>query len=186
MDFVTYIRTSKDPSNFIILLEDSAAELGLVFAIIGVALTQASGNPRFDCAASMAIGFLLICVAVILLRETKGLLIGEGLTLPEIDDITHLVEGEPNVTSCGRILSMYLGPNDMLLTLDVSFKDKLNEGEVLHSIDLIEEKIHKKYPEANRIFIEVESLRAVNRQKRQMEKLKKEAITQFEEKHSIM
>lgn len=181
MTFREYIKTCKDPSNFVILLEDSAAELGLVFAILGVYISRKTGNPRFDAIASIIIGLLLITVAIILLRETKGLLIGEGLTIPEIEDIVELVEGEKAVNSCGRVLSMYLSPNDMLLTLDVSFINNLKEGQVLHSIDSIESKIRNKYPEANRIFIEVESLRNVNKQKVIMEKLIEEAESQLED-----
>lgn len=180
MSFWTYIKTCKDPSNFIILLEDSAAELGLVVAILGVFLSSQTGNPHFDAVASIVIGILLICVAVILLRETKGLLIGEGLTLPETEDIVKIVEGVESVNKCGRVLSMYLGPNDILLTLDVSFNENLKEGEVLHSIDVVEKKINEKYPEANRIFIEVESLRKVNQQKRILERLIHDASAHIE------
>lgn len=182
MSFMKYIITSKDPSNFIILLEDTAAELGLVFAILGVFLSHRTGNPRFDAVASIIIGILLVCVAIILLRETKGLLIGEGLAIPETEEIIRIVEGEKTVTKCGRILSMYLGPKDMLLTLDVSFKENLREGQVLQSIDRIEKKISDRYPEANRIFIEVESLNAVSRQKRVMERLIEEAEAELETK----
>ena len=162
------------------MLEDSAAEAGLAFAILGVFLSHQTGNPRFDAVASIFIGLLLITVAVILLRETKGLLIGEGLSIPETEEIVELVEQERTVNSCGRVLSMYLGPNDMLLTLDVNFKKDVSEGQVLHSIDSIEYRIREKYPEANRIFVEVESLKDVNRQRRRMEKLIEEAESQEE------
>lgn len=182
MSFWTYIKTCKDPSNFIILLEDTAAELGLVIAILGVFLSHRTGNPHFDAVASIVIGLLLVCVAIILLRETKGLLIGEGLTIPETEEIVQLVEKEEGVTKCGRVLSMYLGPKDMLLTLDVSFKENLKEGQVLRSIDKIEKNIHERYPEANRIFVEVESLNKVSRQKRLMERLIEEAESETDDK----
>ena len=161
-------------------MEDSAAEAGLVFALIGVFLSHQTGNPHFDAVASMMIGVLLITVSIILLRETKGLLIGEGLSIPETEDIVQLVELDHNVNSCGRVLSMYLGPNDMLLTLDVSFKKDITEAQVLHSIDAIENRIRDKYPEATRIFVESESLKDVNRQRRRMEKLIEEAENQDE------
>lgn len=163
------------------MLEDTAAELGLLVAILGVYLSRLTGRAHFDAASSIIIGLLLVAVAIIILRETKGLLIGEGLTIPETEDIVALVEGEKSVNTCGRVLSMYLGPNDMLLTLDVSFDKNLKEGEVLHAIDAIESKIRSKYPEANRIFIEVESLRNVNKQKVIMEKLIEEAESQLED-----
>lgn len=152
----------------------------MVFAVVGVFLSQQTGNPHFDAMASMMIGVLLITVAIILLRETKGLLIGEGLSIPETEDIVHLVEQEKSVNSCGRVLSMYLGPNDMLLTLDVNFNKDISEIMLLRSIDSIEDRIKEKYPEATRIFIESESMKDVNRQRRRMEKLIEEAESQDE------
>ena len=181
MGLVDYIKTCKDPSNFVILFEDSAAEMGLVVALIGVWLSNVTGNPRFDAMASIIIGLILIVVAILLLRETKGLLIGEGLSPYEIEDIIKIVERDECVNHCGQVLSMYMGPQDMILTLDVNFKKDASEVQVLRSIDRIEKSITAKYPEAKRIFIEVESLQSVHHQKQVLEELIEEAEAELEE-----
>lgn len=161
-----FIRNGKDPSHFTVVLEDSAAEAGLIVALIGVFGAHQLSNPHIDAIASIIIGCLLVVVAVILLRETKGLLIGEGLNGGEIEEIISIVEQDETVRKCGRVLSMYLGPDDMLLTLDIAFKPDVRETEVMRSIDRIESSITKQFPQANRIFIEVESLRNVVSQAR--------------------
>lgn len=156
-----FIRTGKDPSHFTVVLEDSAAEAGLLVAFIGVFGAHQLGIPELDAIASVVIGLLLVVVAVVLLRETKGLLIGEGLDANEIEEVVELVEKDDTVRKCGRVLSMYMGPNDMLLTLDIAFKPDVKETEVMRSIDRIEASVAHRFPQANRIFVEVESLRNV-------------------------
>ena len=156
-----FIRNGKDPSHFTVVLEDSAAEAGLLVALIGVFGAHALGNPHIDAIASIVIGLLLVVVAIILLRETKGLLIGEGLDGEEIEEVIEIVEKDACVRKCGRVLSMYMGPNDMLLTLDIAFLPDAKETEVMRSIDRIEAAVAARFPQANRIFVEVESLRNV-------------------------
>ena len=129
----------------------------------------------------MVLILILIVVAVLLLRETKGLLIGEGLTPYEIEDIIEIVEDDECVNSCGQVLSMYMGPQDMILTLDVNFKKDASEIQVLRSIDRIEKGITAKYPEARRIFIEVESFQSVHHQKQVLEELIEEAEAELED-----
>lgn len=161
-----FIRKGKDPSHFTVVLEDSAAEAGLLVAFIGVFGAHQLGIPELDAIASIIIGVLLVAVAIILLRETKGLLIGEGLDGAEIEEVVEIVEKDETVRKCGRVLSMYIGPNDMLLTLDIAFKPDVKEIEVMRSIDRIEASVAKRFPQANRIFVEVESLRNVLTQAR--------------------
>lgn len=176
-----FIRKGKDPSHFTVILEDSAAEAGLIVAFLGVFGAHALGNPHFDAIASIIIGLLLVFVAIILLRETKGLLIGEGLDGAEIEEVIEIVESDKCVRKCGRVLSMYMGPNDMLLTLDIAFNPSAKETEVMHSIDRIEEKVAKRFPQANRIFVEVESLRNVVIQARVQEEAIQEEREEQEE-----
>lgn len=171
MSMKSYVKNSKDPSNFIVLFEDTTAEIGLIAALIGVFLSHQTHNPRFDAASSIFIGLLLIVVAIIVLKETKHLLIGEGLSLVEVKDINSIVEGQKHVNKCGRILSIYLGPNDLLLTLDVNFKQGTSLREIGFSVDDIEQRIQAKYPEATRIFIESESLKNINKQERKIKEV---------------
>ena len=162
---IDYIRDSKSPTNFTVLLEDTAAELGMVIALLGISLSLALDMPRLDSVASIIIGSLMAAIAIVLLRETRSLLIGEGLTREEIEDVVFIVEQDPAVIKCGRVMSMYMGPNDMLLNLDVTFDDELDEGDVLQAIDRLEAELIDDYPQCTAIFIEAESLNQVYRQR---------------------
>ena len=157
-----FIRDAKDPSLFTVVLEDSAALTGLLLAFLGTLLAHVTGNPVFDGVASVLIGLLLACVAALLLRETKGLLIGEGLTGDEVRQVEALVEANPNVVECGRILTLYLGPHDLLMAIDVTFGDFCERDDIDVSIDSIERSIVAKFPQTTRIFIESEDLKATS------------------------
>ena len=165
MGIADYIKQSTDPAKFTVFLEDSAAVIGMVIAIVGIALSQAFDMPGIDAAASIVIGLIMAAVATVLLRETRSLLIGEGLGRDEIEEIVFIVEDDPAVIKCGRVLSMYLGPNDLLLNLDVTFDDELDEGDVLQAVDRIEAELMDEYPQAKAVFIEAESLNQVYRQR---------------------
>lgn len=153
-----FIRDAKDPSLFTVVLEDTAALTGLVLAFLGTLLGHVTGNPYFDGIASVLIGVLLACVAVVLLRETKGLLIGEGLDAAELREVEKIVEDNPHVRECGRILSLYLGPHDLLLAIDVTFADPLAQDELDYTVDSIERAIVRAFPQTTRIFIEPEDI----------------------------
>ncbi|MBQ9690818.1 MAG: cation transporter [Eggerthellaceae bacterium] len=155
----SFIKQAKDPSLFTVVLEDSAALSGLLVALVGVTLTHVFQNPYFDGAASIIIGLLLAGVAVILLRETKGLLIGEGADKHTIERIEQLVESNAFVVECGRILTMYMGPHDMLVALDATFTPDATRDDIMYAIDDIEASIVQELPDVTRIFIESESLR---------------------------
>jgi cation diffusion facilitator family transporter len=166
---IRFIKEAKDPSMYTVVLEDTAAELGLIFAFCGIFLGHILNNPYLDGGASVLIGALLCGVSIILLKETKGLLIGEGMTHPELEEVQQLVEGDAAVLTCGRILSMYLGPTDLLLTLDVTFRPAVSSTEVLMAIDRIEASIRERFPQTTRVFIEAESLRQTQEQRRAFE-----------------
>ena len=160
-----YIKDCKDPSMYTVLLEDSAALLGLIFALVGLGLSRITGILYFDGAASILIGLLLMAVSIIMLRESKGLLLGEGMTKEELQDVRALVEAEPEVQKTGRILTMYFGPESMLMTLDATFEPAYNANQIMHAIDRIEKNIARAYPQTTRVFIEAENLADVERQR---------------------
>lgn len=162
---LTYIKNCKDPSLYTVLLEDSAAELGLVFALLGLSLGHLLHNPYLDGIASMLIGLLLMCVAVIMLRESKGLLVGEGLLRGEIVEARGIVEADPAVEKAGGVLTMYFGPQNMLMTVDATFKHACSGDDVLAAVDRIEKNLRARFPQATRIFIEAENLSSVERQR---------------------
>lgn len=152
------VHVSKDPTLFIVLFEDSAALLGLVVAFVGVYLGVLLRNPYFDGGASIVIGLILAVVAFYLAYESKGLLIGEGAR-PEIQkDIHALALADPAVERAMRPLTMHFGPHEILLTMDVQFRDDLSAGEVTAAIDRLETRIREKHPDVKRILIEAEAI----------------------------
>ena len=157
--FMEAIRSSKDPTTYTVLLEDSAALLGIVFAFVGIFLTDRFKNPYYDGAASVAIGLLLAAVAVFLAAETKGLLIGEGLDRRVLDEIDAITKADPSVELHRRPLTMYFGPHEVLLVLDVQFRKGLSAVDITAAVDRIERKIRERYADITRIYIEAEALR---------------------------
>jgi TorA maturation chaperone TorD/divalent metal cation (Fe/Co/Zn/Cd) transporter len=121
----TALRHSKDPSTYTVLAEDSAALAGLIAAALGVWASHALDLPAIDGAASIVIGVLLACVAVLLIREARGLLIGEGIRPETAKAIRDLVLETDGVREAGWPLSMYIGPEEVLLTLDAAFDPKI-------------------------------------------------------------
>lgn len=156
---IRFIRDAKDPSLYTVVLEDSAAELGLVAALVSLVVYELTGNLYADGVASLFIGLLLCAVAVVLLSETKGLLVGEGMKHTSLDEVRDIVEDDPRVLECGRILTMYLGPDSLLITIDATFRGDISSHDVLLAVDDIERKLVNRWPQTARVFIEAESMR---------------------------
>lgn len=152
------IKMSKDPSSFAIILEDSAALIGLFVAGLGVYLGHSFNNPYFDGAASIIIGILLATIAVLLANESKGLLLGESAHPYIVENIAHLVSENSNIRSAGKPLTMHFGPNEILLALDVQFVKGLSANEVEKTIADLEKKISQQHPAINRIYIEAKAI----------------------------
>lgn len=155
-----FIRASKDPSLYTVVLEDSAAMLGLVFAFCGVFFGHLFQNPYLDGVASIVIGLLLMVVAFVLAAETKGLLVGEGASPEVLADIRRRVESDPAVERAGDILTMYMGPYELLVNLGVAFVPGTTAEQMHESIRRIEADLLGAYPECTRVYIEAESLPA--------------------------
>ena len=153
-----FIRESKDPGLYTIVLEDSAAMLGLIFAFLGVFFGHLFGNPYLDGIASIAIGLLLMSVAWVLAAETKGLLLGEGADEATITEMRRLVEADVDVDRAGQILTMYMGPHELLVNLGVSFRPGTSAERMHQSIARVEASIAERYPECTRVYVEAQSL----------------------------
>jgi cation diffusion facilitator family transporter len=148
------LHASKDPTNYTVLAEDAAALAGLAIAAIGIALSHALDWPELDGVASLLIGVLLAGVAVLLMRESRGLLIGEGLRPETARAIRALALAQPKVHDAGRVLSMYVGPDDVLVTMDVDFETGTPTEEAGEIITAVEKQVRERFPMIKRLFIE--------------------------------
>jgi len=152
------IHDSKDPTSFSVLLEDSAALLGLVFAFFGIFLSRQLGLPYLDGAASITIGLLLCLVAVLMVYESKGLLIGEGLDRETLKSIRSVVEADPAVERVFALHTLYLGPREVLLTIELRFRSTISALEVRQSVTRLRREIRQLHPHITRIFFGAESI----------------------------
>src|SRR5919109_3013383 len=152
------IRTSKDPTTYTVLFEDTAALLGLLTAFIGVVLADLLKNPYFDGAASIIIGMILAFVAVVLAYESKGLLVGEAVDPITLKNIRRLAEADPCVEGVKRALTMHFGPDDILLAMDLRFRNDLSAADLEESVHRLENAIRKEYQSIRHIFVESDSL----------------------------
>ena len=157
---ISAIHHGKDPSLFTVLFEDTAALLGLVVAFFGVLLSHLLNAPVLDGAASVVIGLILVVAALWLAYESRSLLVGEAADPQMVADIRRLVLDDPAVTGLGVVLTMHLGPDEVLLNIEVQFTPGLPAEDIHAAVHRIEERINEPFPEVSRIFIEVEALRA--------------------------
>jgi len=157
--FLRALKDSKDSSTVAIVVEDSAALIGLIIALASVFLGQISGWVYFDGIGSVLIGLLLVGVSLFFAAECKALLVGEGLLAEDVEKIHDILEDEPRVAVYRRPLSLYFGPNEVLVNLDVNFIDELTSDEIEETIDRIETRIKAAIPPVNRIYIEADSIK---------------------------
>jgi cation diffusion facilitator family transporter len=148
------VRQSKNPLVFTVLFEDSAALLGILIAGAGLTLAAVSGEPRFDGAASVLIGALLMAVAVLLARESRGLLIGEAVDPATLQEIRAVASEDPSVEAVGRALTAYFGPSTLVLNLELRFGRALRAEEVARSVARVERALRSRWPELTYIFID--------------------------------
>jgi len=161
--FLQALRTSKSPTILVVLFEDTAALLGILVATVGISLTLITGDAVFDGLASLLIGVILFAAAAFIGWRTRGLLIGEAATEADRRRIQEAVAGVPQVASLLETLTLHLGPEDVLVNLNVHFVDGLSTDDLERAVDEIETRIRAAVPTARRIFIEAESLRKLGR-----------------------
>lgn len=152
------IHTSKDPSTFMVVFEDSGALIGLVIAFCGVFLGHQLNNPYLDGVASIGIGLMLGLMSTFLAYESKGLLIGEGIERETLRALRSLVERDTSIDKVSRLLTMHFGPHEVMLVLDVRFRTELSAAEVRKSIARLKRNIKEEHPDITRIFLAVESV----------------------------
>jgi cation diffusion facilitator family transporter len=153
------VRTSKDPAVFTILGEDFAALLGVVVAFLGIYFGHRFNNPYLDGTASIIIGLILAIVAVFLVYESKGLIIGEAADPEVVKSIREIARSDPAVIEVADPLTLHFGPNQVLLNINVEFRSPLTLADLTAAISRMETKIREKHPSIGHVFIESESLR---------------------------
>ena len=152
------IRVTKDPTTFSVLLEDSAALAGLALAFLGIFLSTTLDAPWIDGASSVAIGVLLCLVAVVMVYESKGLLVGEGVGKTTLEGVRAIVCADPSVERLDKMLTLYLGPEEVMLAVDVRFRSDMKTGDIRQTIARMRQAIQERYPRIRRIFIDTESI----------------------------
>jgi cation diffusion facilitator family transporter len=138
-----FIRRAKSPELPVVLLEDLGAEIGLVFALIGVGLANATHDPRWDAVGSIAIGVLLVAIAVVLAIEMKGLLIGEAASTDTEDAISTAIAGNPHVVSLIHLRTQHIGPDELLVGAKVDFGSSLDLPRLSQAINEVETAIRQ-------------------------------------------
>jgi cation diffusion facilitator family transporter len=154
LSWVQFVRRAKAPELPVVLLEDIAALLGLVFAFIGVGLTVITGNSLFDAIGTLLIGTLLIVVAVVLGIETKSLLVGEGATDADHGLIEQAILAGPEAERIIHMKTLYLGPDELLVAAKVGFHADQRLAEVSTAVNVIEQRVREAVPAARVIYIE--------------------------------
>jgi divalent metal cation (Fe/Co/Zn/Cd) transporter len=152
--FFEAITKSKDPSTFIVLLGDVGDLVGLIIAFLGVYLGHLFNNPYFDGIASMAIGAVMIAISLLLVRESKSLLMGETTSRKTLRKIVALTEADNAVIKVKKHFSMYMAPEEILLQLNTVFKDGLTTRQITDAIERITKIIQSEFPKIKQIFIE--------------------------------
>lgn len=149
-----FIRHAKTPELPVLLLEDLGALLGLVFALIGVSVSAATGEPRYDAVGSLAIGVLLGVIAIVLSIEMRSLLLGESASPGDIDKIKDAIAAEPDLEELIHVRTQHLGPDELLVAAKIKLRPTLAFTEVVEVINRIEARVRSQVPAAVAMYIE--------------------------------
>src|SRR4051812_11200578 len=147
------VRRSKDPPSFIVLLENGAAMAGIIAAAIGLALSQLSGDPFYDGAASIVIGAILGITSMLLAYESKGLLIGEAADPVLVKGLRDLACAKQGIVGVGHVLTIHSSPDQITAMVNVDFNDRILAGDVERIVRELEREAHQKWPQVRRLFI---------------------------------
>ena len=155
---IEVIHRTKDPTSFSVLLEDSAALLGLAVALLGIFLSKSLDQPYFDGAASIVIGVLLCTIAIVMVHESRGLLIGEGVDRKTLDNLRQIVDTDEDVAHVQHLHTIYQSPRTVLLVIELRFHDRISAVDVRKAVRRLEANIQARYPEIKYVFFGAESL----------------------------
>jgi cation diffusion facilitator family transporter len=156
-------QASKDPPTFIVLLENGAAMAGIAAAAAGLALSQATGNPLFDGAASIVIGIILGITATLLAYESKALLIGEAADPELVEGIRAVAARQVGIVGVGLVLTVHSAPDQITAMLGADFDDAISAGQVERIVADIEREVAERWPAVRRLFVRPEQNAAAHR-----------------------
>ena len=147
------VQSSKDPSVYTVLFEDSAALLGLIVAFAGILAAEMLEMPELDGAASIGIALILGATAIFLARESKGLLIGEPAS-PEVQrKVLAIAQQDPAVQRANGVLTVHMGPQEIVAALSIEFEDHLTAPEIEACVERLEARLKTEMPEIARLFV---------------------------------
>jgi cation diffusion facilitator family transporter len=152
--FAQFIRRSRDPTTKTVVFEDTAAVVGVLLALAGVAASQVTGDPRWDGVASLAIALLLACVAVGLGHQTYELLIGQSAEPEERRTIEEVMRRHPGVVDVGDLFTMVLAPDQLLVAVHFDVDDGYSGDDVERLTDELEEELRREVPSVFRVFLD--------------------------------
>jgi cation diffusion facilitator family transporter len=163
MGWWRFIRATKSPELPVVLLEDTGALTGLLFALIGLGMAEITGNPKWDAVGSIAIGLLLVSIAIVLAIEMKGLLIGESASVVNQHAIETALTSPATVLGLIHLRTMHLGPDELLVAAKLEFRHELSMSELAQAIDDVEVSLRAAVPIAHTVYIEPDIRRSTTR-----------------------
>lgn len=153
-----FIRRSKDPTVFTVVLEDASDIAGQLIALIAIYLSVKFHNPIFDGIGSIGVGLVILAVSVFLANESRGLLVGETAPSKNVERMKVLLQDDPAVERVGDVLTMQLAPDDVLLNVEVEFRRESCVDDLEQTIARMEKRVQAEFPEVHRLFVEVAPL----------------------------
>ena len=150
----SFIRTSKVPELPVVLLEDFGALIGLALALVGVVLAAVTGDLLYDALGTIAIGLLLIVIAIVLVVEMRGLLLGESATKDQVAKVREALVDGSRITRVIHLKTMHLGPEELLVAAKVGLAEGMDVEQVAAAIDAAEERVRAAVPIARTMYLE--------------------------------
>jgi cation diffusion facilitator family transporter len=158
MPLLKYLRESKDSDLVVVFGENSAAVFGLTLAGAALIAAKQTGDGRWDAIGSLAIGIVLVGVAIFLAREITSLLLGESADPALEKAIEQLTIDDPNVDKMIRLLTIQQGPNEIVAAMKLKFRDGLDTKQLVDAINAFEVELKKRVPEVRWSFVEPDSV----------------------------
>ena len=155
----SFIRRSKNAELPVVLLEDMAAEIGLVLALVAVTVAELTGEARWDAMGTLVIGALLIVIAVVLAIEMKGLLIGESASRTDLQKIVAAIEVEPSVQRLIHMRTQHIGPDELLIGAKIELIPDLSVAEASEAVNRVEASVRRAVPAARMMYLEPDIFR---------------------------